>query len=247
MKKKILVSVCAALVLVAATWSQAFATATLDGPSSAATGGTVEFTIRGTEMGLSAKIKTTGLEFVKAEGGLSDEDVLILLSDYGGMEAKYTYTVTAAAGQPVSFALTDLTESDGRADSYIPSLTWSGTVGGDITTSEGPAPTRTNQPVPTQTVTNPQAAGGANGQAGQPAATDANGNPVQTLPPADGAGAQSGAPTPTPAQTDGPRTGDNTMSVWVWWIVGIAAAIVAVFAGRKAFMKRKHAGGGMDE
>ena len=129
MGKKTLVSVCLTVVLVAALSTAALAAVDVQAPDTVTSGSEIQIKVTGTTMGLAANVATTGLEFVSVNGGLSDESSIILLKDVGGMEGVYTYRVTAAEGEQVSFALTRVTESDGEQDIPEDNITWAGTVG----------------------------------------------------------------------------------------------------------------------
>lgn len=224
MKGKLLVGLCVVLVLAVTAAVPAFAACTIDAPSAVNAGETIEIKVSGTTRGLSAIVATTGLQFVSVDGGMSDEHMVLLLGDIGTMVATYTYKVTAASGEGVSFALTDVTESDGTQDILEPSVTWSGMVGGAFTTTEEPRPSATagntngsQTPAPTDTAS----------ASASPTVSAAE-TPVQTE-------------TPAAAATDGPKTGDNAADLWVLWIVAAVAAVVCVFAARKIYKTRKGA------
>lgn len=228
MRFRMLVGVCLAAVLVLALAATAWAQCSLNAPTTVTSGETIHIEVSGTEKGLSAVIATTGLEFVEVDGGLSSQDMVLLLGDIGGMKATYTYKVTAAAGQGVSFALTDVTESDGTQDIYEPAITWSGMVGGSFTTTEEPttAPTATQTAAATVTPT---------------VAPTSTPTVTATV---DAAGAISATPIPTDSvgavPTNGPKTGDSSTSLWVLWLIAIAAAAACVFAGRKIYKARQN-------
>ena len=215
MGKKTLVSVCLTVVLVAALSTAALAAVDVQAPDTVTSGSEIQIKVTGTTMGLAANVATTGLEFVSVNGGLSDESSIILLKDVGGMEGVYTYRVTAAEGEQVSFALTRVTESDGEQDIPEDNITWAGTVGGAFTTVTT-QPTATVPPVtvePTVTVSD-AAAGGA--------ATN-----VETQ------------ITAAPSPTDGPVTADASLNIWMLGIAAAACAVAAVLIGRKMFRRAR--------
>lgn len=223
MRRRLLVSTCIAVVLIAALSVTAFAAVEVTGPDSVTTGSTIEIRITGTTMGLAANIKTTGLEFVNANGGLSDESSVILLKDIGGMEGVYTYRVTATEGQQVSFALTRVTESDGTQDIPMDNITWAGTVGGSFATVTT-QPTATVAPaVQTQDVQ----------QTATPA-DEATVSAEATITAAPTVTTNDEA-TATATATEGPRTTDGSVNVWILIIAAAACALVAIFVGRKIY------------
>lgn len=224
MRNKLLISICVAMVLVLAVSVTAFASVEVKGPTSVTAGSTIEIVVTGTEKGLSANLATTGLEFVSVNGGLSDENTLILLEDFGGMTGTYTYKVTAANGGEVSFAMTSVTESDGQQDIPADNITWSGTVGGSFTTvSEKPTATVAPTIAPATSAPNTAAASNAAGAAASVSSDSA---------------AVSASTAASATATAGPHTADgSSVNIWLLCIGAAACAIVAVVVGRR-MMKR---------
>lgn len=242
MRKRLLVSICVTVMLVAALAATAFAGVTVTGPDNVTTNSEIQIKVTGTMKGLSANITTTGLQFVSVNGGLSDEGTIILLDDYGGMEGTYTYKVTAASGQEVSFALTAVTESDGERDIPGDNLTWSGTVGGSFTTT-------TTQPTPTANgnagTQNTSPAGGTAAaptvgatDAGVPGAVTDGAATLTPVPTIDATAAEA-TPTVSAEATAGPHTADGSVNIWLLCIGAAACAVIAVLVGRKMFRQAR--------
>ena len=114
-KKKIVLSIVLAAVLVMAMSVTAFAAA----PSVSASnpspnvGDTVTFTVScpSDVAGIQGDIATSGLQYVSrttTPAGMGGENTLVTL----GNSASYTYKVTAAAGETVSFALSNVITAD---------------------------------------------------------------------------------------------------------------------------------------
>ena len=111
-KKKIVLSIVLAAVLVMAMSVTAFAAApsvSVSNPSPSV-GDTVTFTVSCPSgvAGISADIATSGLQYVSKSSNMGNENMLITL----GNSASYTYKVTAAAGETVSFSLSGVVTSD---------------------------------------------------------------------------------------------------------------------------------------
>lgn len=114
-KKKIVLSIVLAAVLVMAMSVTAFAAApsvSVSNPSPNV-GDTVTFTVScpSDVAGISADIATSGLQYVSrttTPAGMGGENTLVTL----GNSASYTYKVTAAAGETVSFALSNVITAD---------------------------------------------------------------------------------------------------------------------------------------
>lgn len=222
-RNRLLISIGVAVLLVAALCTTAFAVE-LTGPETVTPGSEIQIKVTGTMKGLSANIQTTGLQFVNVDGGLSDEETLILLEDFGGMTGIYTYNVTAQEGETVSFVMTQVTESDGERDIPANNMTWTGTVGGAFGTE-------TSEPTPT--VNTPVQPPVAQVSQQAPAAVSNAGAAVS---PVTSAAATASA---TAQATPGPETADDSMNIWLLCIGAAACAIVAVVVGRKMF-KRAH-------
>lgn len=228
MRKKLLTSIFVAVICIAALSATAFAVE-LTGPSTVTNGSEIDIKVTGTMKGLAANVTTTGLEFISVNGGLSDEETLILLEDFGGMEGVYKYRVTAPNGDTVSFALTDVYESDGEQDIPANNMTWSGTVGGSFSTT-------TSTPNPTQNNAGQQqgaAAGAAQGANSAAVQQSSGAGAVTPALSADAAASASVSAVPT----DGPQTADGSVSVWLLCIGAAACAVIAVLIGRKMFKK----------
>lgn len=71
----------------------------------------------------SASVFARGLKFHSVTGDLSSEDTLMLTAP-DGMQATYTYEVTANAGEQMSFCLNNTVVCNGVSDARIEPLTW---------------------------------------------------------------------------------------------------------------------------
>lgn len=213
MKKRIIASVMITVLLIAALATNAFALS-ITGPQTVSNGETIILRIDGGSVeGVTADITTLGLELVMLSGGLSDASSVLLLEDYGGMVANYTYRVTAQEGQTVSFTLSNVIESQNMIDTPLPTQQWTATVGAPGA-SQTPAPSSSTapstEPSPSQQASS-QPSGGQQTQtpASQQPSSSQPGQQTQTPP----ASQQPGGESQQPGQpSDGQPTQEPTDS-----------------------------------
>ena len=226
MNKKILLSAAVAVMLVAALAVTAFAVG-VSGPSSVDTGDTITITVSGSGEGTSGKISTSGLDITSVSGGMSTASDLLLLSEYGGMTATYTCTVTAGAGETASFSVSDVTVSDGTSDSPGEGGSWSATVAGASEPSDEPSSEPSDEPSQ-----NPSSEPSGDASASASASGSAAPGGQTTHKPGTSGSVKPG----TSGKTDNmPKTGDATMDLWTLAVIAAACATVAVVAGKKVF------------
>lgn len=206
MNKRIFAAVMVTMVLVASLVAGALAAASgpvaIEGPQTVQSGETVTLTIAGIGdiEGVNADIETVGLEMVSYSGGLSDQESILLLSDYGGLTATYVYRVTAADGQTVSFELQNVITSSNLVDTPQPNVSWSAPVGaaapsGSPSSSESPS----GEPSPSESATDSAS------PSGEPSA-----NPSESASPSASASdsaapSQSGSASQAPSQSTAPQ------------------------------------------
>ena len=225
MKKKMLVSISIALVMVAALAVTALAGASVSGPATVKPGDTIQVTISGTGQGVNGTVTTSGLECTGVSSQLSAPGAFVLLPDYGTSSVTYTYRVTAASGQ-VSVTLSNVTESVNDQPQAAAGSTWSADVIADTTPTDEPS----QQPSGTPTDEPSQAPSGT--PSGEP-----SGDASASVKPGTSASVKPGA-----ATADGkdklPKTGDATMDLWVLAVIAAGAVSTAVIAGKKVFSGR---------
>ena len=223
MKKKMLVSISIALVMVAALAVTALAGASVSGPSTVKPGDTIQVTISGTGQGVNGTVTASGLECTGVSSQLSAPGAFVLLPDYGTSSVTYTYRVTAASGQ-VSVTLSNVTESVNDQPQAAAGSTWSADVIADTTPTDEPSqqPSGTPSDEPSQA------------PSGEPSG-DASAS--ASVKPGTSASVKPGA-----ATADGkdklPKTGDATMDLWVLAVIAAGAVSTAVIAGKKVFSGR---------
>lgn len=274
MKKKICASVMVALVLVAAlaTFASAAALIEINGPVTVQQGETVTLRVEvsGVE-GITADVEATGMEIVSFSGGLSDATSLLLLEDYGGMTATYTYRVTAGPGQTATFTLRNVIESQDMVDSNGPDQGWQATVASGDQPSESPTPSPSQEPsaAPSPSDT-PSTAPSASAQpsdqqspapaSSAPAASESAQGGQQSQAPSPTIGAstpvasssQGGAAivtvTPGSGGTTGgtttvrlPKTADSTTNMWLFATLTAAVGTIAIIAAKKCAIGKKEA------
>ena len=225
MKKKMLVSISIALVMVAALAVTALAGASVSGPSTVKPGDTISVTISGTGQGVNGTVTASGLECTGVSSQLSAPGAFVLLPDYGTSSVTYTYRVTAASGQ-VSVTLSNVTESVNDQPQAAAGSTWSAEVIADTTPTDEPSqqPSGTPSDEPSQT------------PSGEPSG-EPSGDASASVKPGTSASVKPGA-----ATADGkdklPKTGDATMDLWVLAVIAAGAVSTAVIAGKKVFSGR---------
>ncbi len=211
-KKKIVLSIVLAAVLVMAMSVTAFAAA----PSVSASnpspnvGDTVTFTVScpSDVAGISADIATSGLQYVSKSSIMGNESMLITL----GNSASYTYKVTAAAGETVSFSLSNVVTSDASGNETNETGVYAATA--TVATPAQPTSEPTSQPTSqpsNEPTSQPTSNPGSNPSASASASAKAGG------------------------LDDVPKTGDTTTDIMLFAVIGLAAAAtVAIVAGKKA-------------
>lgn len=162
-KKKIVLSIVLAAVLVMAMSVTAFAAApsvSVSNPSPNV-GDTVTFTVScpSDVAGISADIATSGLQYVSKSSNMGNESMLITL----GNSASYTYKVTAAAGETVSFALSNVITADVDGNETPETGTFSATA--TVAAPAEPTSQPTGQPTSDPTE-EPSASASASAKAG---------------------------------------------------------------------------------
>lgn len=227
--KKVLLSTCLAIVLVAAFAVTALAVSVSGPGNEVEPGETVTLTVTGEGEGTAGKVRTQGLEITSVSGDFSTPTDFFVIGATGGMSATYTCRVTASAGQPVSFTVYDVTVSDGQKDS-------AGTGGSWEATAASPAEPTARPDEPTQTPTDEPTLQ----PSGEPSSPDGE----QSVQPTGGDGGQQGAPgnkpsaAPTNAQGDRlPKTGDTTLDIWTLLVIAGCCTAVVLVAGKKVFSK----------
>ena len=146
-KKKIVLSIVLAAVLVMAMSVTAFAAApsvSVSNPSPSV-GDTVTFTVScpSDVAGIQGDIATSGLQYVSrttTPAGMGGENTLVTL----GNSASYTYKVTAAAGETVSFSLSNVISADIDGNETPEAETFSATA--TVAAPAEPTSQPTNEP-----------------------------------------------------------------------------------------------------
>ena len=221
MKKKMLVSISIALVMVAALAVTALAGASVSGPEAVKPGDTIQVTISGTGQGVNGTVTASGLECTGVSSQLSAPGAFVLLPDYGTSSVTYTYRVTAASGQ-VSVTLSNVTESVNDQPQAAAGSTWSAQVIADTTPTDEPSqqPSGTPSDEPSQAPTD-----------------EPSGDASASVKPGTSASVKPGS-----VAADGkdklPKTGDATMDLWVLAVIAAGAVSTAVIAGKKVFSGR---------
>ena len=214
-KKKIVLSIVLAAVLVMAMSVTAFAAApsvSVSNPSPNV-GDTVTFTVScpSDVAGIQGDIATSGLQYVSrttTPAGMGGENTLVTL----GNSASYTYKVTAAAGETVSFSLSGVVTSDASGNETNETGTYaaSATVATPAQPTSEPTSQPTSQPS-NEPTSQPTSNPGSNPSASASASAKAGG------------------------LDDVPKTGDTTTDIMLFAVIGLAAAAtVAIVAGKKA-------------
>ena len=225
--KKFLFGASLAIVLVAALAATAFAVDITGLPDTVEPGQTVQITVTGSESGTSGKISTSGLSISNVSGDFSTPQDFVVVEPVGGLSVVYTCTVTAPAGDTVSFSVSDVVLSNGDRDATGEAASVSAAVESAAEPTQEPTSVPTDEPT-TQPSVQPSAAPG-----GQ---TTASAAPSGSVKPASGAAA-----TAKPAAGSGkdklPKTADASMDLWTLAAAAGACAGIAVIAGRKAFSK----------
>lgn len=229
--RKVLFSASLAIVLVAALAATAFAVDITGLPDTVEPGQTVQITVTGSESGTSGKISTSGLAISSVSGDFSTPQDFVVVEPVGGLSVVYSCTVTASAGETVSFSVSDVVLSNGDRDASGEAASVSAAVGSPEDPTQAPtsAPTddATAQPSVQPSVQPSSAPGGQ---------TTASARPSGSVKPASGAAA-----TAKPAAGSGkdklPKTADASMDLWTLAAAAGACAGIAVIAGRKAFSK----------
>ncbi|KKI50852.1 hypothetical protein [Christensenella hongkongensis] len=165
-KKKIVLSIVLAAVLVMAMSVTAFAAApsvSVSNPSPNV-GDTVTFTVScpSDVAGIQGDIATSGLQYVSrttTPAGMGGENTLVTL----GNSASYTYKVTAAAGETVSFALSNVITADVDGNETPETGTFSATA--TVAAPAEPTSQPTGQPTSDPTE-EPSASASASAKAG---------------------------------------------------------------------------------
>lgn len=169
-KKKIVLSIVLAAVLVMAMSVTAFAAApsvSVSNPSPNV-GDTVTFTVScpSDVAGIQGDIATSGLQYVSrttTPAGMGGENTLVTL----GNSASYTYKVTAAAGETVSFSLSGVVTSDASGNETNETGTYAASA--TVATPAQPTSEPTSQPTSQPTSnpgSNPSASASASAKAG---------------------------------------------------------------------------------
>ena len=169
-KKKIVLSIVLAAVLVMAMSVTAFAAApsvSVSNPSPNV-GDTVTFTVScpSDVAGIQGDIATSGLQYVSrttTPAGMGGENTLVTL----GNSASYTYKVTAAAGETVSFSLSGVVTSDASGNETNETGTYAASA--TVATPAQPTSEPTSQPTSQPTSnpgSNPSASVSASAKAG---------------------------------------------------------------------------------
>lgn len=271
MNKRIFASVMVTLVLVASLAAGAMAIS-VTGPVTVQPGEQVTLRIDGGNVeGVTADIATVGLEIVSFSGGLSDETSVLLLADYGGMTATYTYRVTAEAGQTVSFTLSNVIESQNMVDTPVAGAGWQANVVSGDQPSESPSAT----PTPTEAPSASPSTSPSQEPSGSPS-TDASPSVSATVSPsAAPSGSASTQPSvqPSPTISGGtpssgnqggtittppssgnqggsggtttvvrlPKTADATTNMWIFASLTAAVGTIAIIAAKKCALGKKEA------
>ena len=209
MKKKMLVSISIALVMVAALAVTALAGASVSGPEAVKPGDTIQVTISGTGQGVNGTVTASGLECTGVSSQLSAPGAFVLLPDYGTSSVTYTYRVTAASGQ-VSVTLSNVTDSVNDQPQAAAGSTWSADVIADTTPTDEPSQVPSGEP---------------------------SGDASASVKPGTSASVKPGAAT-ADGKDKLPKTGDATMDLWVLAVIAAGAVSTAVIAGKKAFSGR---------
>ncbi|MEA4854380.1 MAG: PT domain-containing protein [Christensenella sp.] len=207
-KKKVVLSIMLAVMLVMVVSVTAFAAAPSVSISNTSpkTGDTVTFTIKCSEnvAGIQGAISTSGLQYISKvtnPSGMGSETMLITL----GNTASYTYKVTAAAGEQVSFSLANVITSDAEGNE----TTETGVFAAAATVVTPTEPTAEPTAEPTvQPTAEPTAQPTVNPSASASATAD--------------------------SLDDVPKTGDTTTDVMLFVMIGIvAAAAIMIVAVKK--------------
>lgn len=218
MKRKTLLSISLAALLVVAMAATAFAapgSVSCSGPGSISTGETISITVTGTGLGINAEVSTSGLSFVSVSNAFSSQGGVVLLPDFGTPSVTYTYTVTAGAGETASFTLSGATSADDN-DQVV-------SISGDSWSATVPA----NEPEPSE----------------EPPAPSTTPGGEQSAAPSSGSGSGGGSNGGTSGgsssgKTDKmPKTGDATMDLWVLAVIAAGCTGAAVVAGKKVFSR----------
>lgn len=210
MNKRITLSAALIVMLVTALTGSALAV-TVAGPAAVSTGDTVVVTVSAPDPdpGVSGRVMVEGLRVESVEGGWSSMRDLLLLAKEGKSVSTYTCTVTARAGENVTFAVTDVTVSDGVTDSPGTSDAWTATVEGAFapgtgTASSDPASAGNKEPDRDEGVENASSAGVT-------------------------------SKTTSGAKDGLPKTADASLDLWTLGLISAACAIIAILAGKRAF------------
>ena len=219
MKKKMLVSISIALVMVAALAVTALAGASVSGPSTVKPGDTISVTISGTGQGVNGTVTASGLECTGVSSQLSAPGAFVLLPDYGTSSVTYTYRVTAASGQ-VSVTLSNVTESVNDQPQAAAGSSWSAQVIADTTPTDEPSQQPSTAP---------------SDEPSQAPSGEPSGDASASVKPGTSASVKPG----TAGNKDRlPKTGDATMDLWVLAVIAAGAVSTAVIAGKKVFSGR---------
>lgn len=97
---------------------------TISAPSEPRSGDTISVQIAGRGEGVSAMVQTTGLEILSTSSSFCDDDVLVLLPDFGLSTVTYLCRVTARQGQPLAFSLLNVELAADGMVLYPPEVSW---------------------------------------------------------------------------------------------------------------------------
>ena len=208
-KKKILLSVVIAVILVMAISVTAFAAdvPTVNSSSNAPkSGDKITFTITVPGEGMQANVSASdNLKYEESKGAISSNEsafAALNVGVIGGSSVTYTYVVTGEAGEEYSFTLSSIVLADGSKGADI-------TVSGKIAETSVPSdPTDPDQPVDPDQPADPD--------------TPAQGGDTQDKGELD----------------DVPKTGDASQDMWIYAVMALAAAgVIGAVAFKKAFSK----------